>query len=120
MDDACRDLGLEIRPDKCVSYCFDGEKPLPRTDFNLREGKTRNISSGPSKFLGETISLSPTLSKRAATKKLTKKLYDTLSAIDSRPIRGEFKVWIYKSYLAPSIQFHLSVDKISVGVVNVE
>ena len=72
MDDACRDLGLEIRPDKCVSYCFNGEKPLPRTDFNLREGKTRNISSGPTKYLGETIGLSPTLSKRAATKKTHK------------------------------------------------
>ena len=86
MDDACRDLGLEIRPDKCVSYCFNGEKPLPRTDFNLREGKTRNISSGPTKFLGETIGLSSTLSKRAATKKLPKKLYNTLSATDSCPI----------------------------------
>lgn len=39
-----------------------------------------------------------------------------MCAIDSRPIRGEYKAWIYKSYLAPSIQFHLSVDKISANV----
>uniref|UniRef100_A0A1X7UX59 Reverse transcriptase domain-containing protein n=1 Tax=Amphimedon queenslandica TaxID=400682 RepID=A0A1X7UX59_AMPQE len=116
VDNACRELGLEFRPDKCVSYCFDGEKPLPHTVFNLNDGKTRNISSGPTKFLGETIGLTPTLSKRAATKKITKKLYDALCAIDSRPIRGEYKAWIYKSYLAPAIQFHLSVDKISAGV----
>ena len=99
-----------------MSYYFDGEKPLLRTDFNLREGKTHylfwfcKIFRGNHRFVTNLI-------QKSCNKKLTKKLYDTLSVIDSRPIRGEFKVWIYKSYLAPSIQFHLSVDKISVGVV---
>ena len=73
IDEARRDLGLEMCPDKSVSYCFDGEKSLPRTDFRLSAGNTRNISSGPTKFLGETISLVPSLTKGAASKKLTKK-----------------------------------------------
>jgi hypothetical protein len=73
IDNSCIDLGLEIRPDKCVSFCYDGEKPLPCTTFTLNARSTRNISSGPTKFLGETIGLTPTLTKRFASKKLTKK-----------------------------------------------
>ena len=67
VDNACRDLGLEVRPDKCVSYCFNGMKSLPRTIFSLSKGNTRNISSGPTKFLGETIGITTQLSKRAAS-----------------------------------------------------
>ena len=75
------------------------------------------LVKSPSLILISTLGKVKLTNNSHTNKELTKKLYDTLSAIDSRPIRGEFKVWIYKSYLAPSIQFHLSVDKISVGVV---
>ena len=61
---SCQDLGFEIRPDKCVSYCFDGHKSLPRLSFSLIEGHTTNISVGPTKFLGETLGITPTQSKR--------------------------------------------------------
>ena len=36
-----------------------------------------------------------------------------MQRIDERPIRGEFKVWIWKNYLAPSLHFLLMVDVIS-------
>ena len=75
------------------------------------------LVKSPSLILISTLGKVKLTNNSHTNKELTKKLYDTLSAIDSRPIRGEFKVWIYKSYLAPSIQLHLSVDKISVGVV---
>ena len=63
VDEACLSLGLEIRPDKCISFCYDNAngKPLPQITsqitFSLTNGNTRNIASGPTKFLGETIGL---------------------------------------------------------------
>ena len=110
---SCQDLGLEIRPDKCVSYCFDGQKPLARLSFQLLEGCTSNISTAPTKFSGETLGITPTMTKRFTGKKLCSKIYDLLTKINERPIRGEYKVWIYKCYLIPSVLFNLTVDKIS-------
>ena len=40
---SCQDVGFEIRPDKCVSYFFHGQKPLPCLSFQLLEGCTSNI-----------------------------------------------------------------------------
>ena len=76
-------------------------------------GETTNISIAPTKFMGKTIGITHTQTKRLATKKLTSKIYESLQHIDSRPIRGEYKTWIYKSYLIPSILFNLTVDRIS-------
>ena len=112
---SCQDLGFEIRPDKCVSYCFDGHKSLPRLSFSLIEGHTTNISVGPTKFLGETLGITPTQSKRLSSKKLSSKVFEALERINERPIRGEYKVWIYKSYLIPSVSFNLTVDRISLA-----
>ena len=112
---SCSDLGLEIRPDKCTSYCYDGHRSLPRTTFSLIEGNTTNISTAPTKFLGKTIGITHTQTKRLSAKKLSNKIYEVLRLIDARPIRGEYKVWIYKSYLIPSILFNLTVDRISLA-----
>ena len=37
--------------------------------------------------------------------------------VDQRPLRGEYKVWIYKNYLAPSLFFHIAVDVIPESVI---
>ena len=107
---SCQELGLEIRPDKCTSY---GQKPLPCTSFSLTDGYTTNISSAPTKFLGETLCITANQTKRLAVKRLCGKIYDTLKKIDERPIRGEYKVWIYKSYLIPSVLFNITMDRSS-------
>jgi hypothetical protein len=115
---SCQELDLEIRPDKCVTYCFDGQKPLPRMYFSLINGNTSNISTAPTKFLGETIGITLNTSKRLSAKKLSSKLFEIVNKIDIRPIRGEYKVWIYKCYLIPSVLFNLTVDKISMAATN--
>ena len=102
-----------FRPDKCVSYGFDGIKPHPRLSFQLNDGCTSNIATAPMKFLGETLAISPFQSKCLSAKRLCTKIYDLLKKISERPIRGEYKVWMYKCYLIPSIQFNLTVDRIS-------
>ena len=59
VDHKCSHLDLHIRPDKCVSYIFDGKKTHNRTSFNLQKGPTRHITSAPTKFLGQIISKPP-------------------------------------------------------------
>ena len=53
VDRKCSDLGLEIQPDKCVSYVFGGQKINSRTTFEVHQGFTRNIC--PHQVLGQTI-----------------------------------------------------------------
>ena len=98
-----------------VSYCFNGHKTLPRLSFSLIEDHTKSISAAPTKFLGETIGITPTQSKRLTAKKLCFKIYESLARIDERPICGEYKIWIYKCYIIPSILFNLTVDRISLA-----
>lgn len=112
VDRKCSDLGLQIHPDKCVSYIFDGKKTHNHTSFNLRQGPTRNFASAPTKFLGQTIGANPQTTKSLSTKKITEKVYRAFEEIDKRPIRGKYKVWSYKSYLVPSLVFNLTVEQI--------
>ena len=86
--------------------------------FTLNNGQTSNVSSTPTKFLGETIGATPNQSKHLAGKKLCQMIYSNLKSIDERPIRGEYKIWIYKAYLTPSIRFNLTVDRISQSIVS--
>ena len=118
IDFKCRDLGLQLKPEKCVSYPFNGEKICSRTTFSLQDGSTRNISSAPTKFLGQTIGVGEQVTRSSAAKKLTNKIYSILDNLGKRPIRGEYKAWIYKFYIVPSIKFNLMVDKISFSVIS--
>ena len=118
IDHKCSDLGLEIRPDKCISYVFDGKKVNNRTTFKVHQGSTRNITSAPTKFLGQVIGATPTNTKLHAGKKITERVYTALNEIDWRHIRGEYKAWIYKFYLVPSLLFNLTVDRISQSTIN--
>jgi len=46
---------------------------------------------------------------------MTDKLSYLLSTIDTLPIRGEYKVWLYRNYVISLLRFHLSVDAIRKG-----
>ena len=74
IDCKCSDLGLEIRPYKCVSYVFDGRKVNNRTTFKLHQGSTFNITSAPTKFLGQIIGATPTNTKLHSSKKITERV----------------------------------------------
>ncbi len=118
VDRKCTDLGLQVRPDKCVSYIFDGKKTHNHTTFNLQQGTTHNITSAPTKFLGQTIGANAQTTKSLSAKKIIEKMYRALDEIDKRPIRGEYKVWIYKSYLVPSLTFNLTVERIPKSAIS--
>ena len=49
--------------------------------------------------------------------KLDSKIISAIQRLDDRPIRGEFKVWIWKNYLAHSLRFMLMVDAVKESVL---
>ena len=55
LDEKCSEIGLQIHPDKCVSYAFNGQKICCVTTFKFQQGSTKNITFAPSKFLGQTL-----------------------------------------------------------------
>ena len=67
-----------------------------KATFSLKNGSTRNIGDAPTKILGKFVAISAREAKSAASSKFEKKV---LQRVDERPIRGEFKVWIWKNYL---------------------
>ena len=48
---------------------------------------------------------------------MTDKLFHLLSAVDTLPIRGEYKLWLYRNYIVSLLWFHLSVDTITSGAI---
>ena len=113
IDQKASSLDLILKPEKCVSFLYDGKDIDKRSTFSLSHGSTHNISVAPWKVLGHILAVSPTGSRKASAKRLEDKLLAAVKNIDNRPIRGEFKIWILKNYLAPSLYFLLMVDLIS-------
>ena len=113
IDQKASSLDLVLKVEKCVSFLFDGKSVDKKSTVPLSSGSTRNISEAPWKVLGHLIAVTPTGSRKTSAKKLESKLLSSIKKIDSRPIRGEFKIWILKNYLAPSLYFLLMVDLLS-------
>ena len=117
IDNACNSIFLHLKPSKCVSIVLENGSIVPNRTFHLVEGTTRSISKGPTKFLGQTIASSNTLTKRTASAKLAATITSKLKLIDARPIRGEMKLWILQHLLIPSTHFHLAVNNISPSTI---
>jgi len=109
VDGCCLDLDLQIRADKCVTLSFDGHKMDKHFNVTVTSGETQNISTTGMKFLGRYIGASSRQTTALSSTTLRSKFESSLLALDSRPIRGEYKLWIYQHYLAPSFHFFLSV-----------
>ena len=112
-----QNLDLTLRPDKCISVIFDGNKMDHKTTFSSANGSTRNIAEAPTKILGKLIAGSSSLTKQTVATKLDSKIISAMQRLDDRPIRGEFKVWIWKNYLAHSLCFMLMVDAVKESVL---
>jgi len=110
------DLDLTFQPSKCISYLFDGHYHS-REGIQLSGGSTRPITDGGTKFLGKSIDVSLSATKTAAKKKIIDKLTYVLSTVNTLPIRGEYKLWVYQNYIVSLLRFHLSVDAISKGAI---
>ena len=72
---------------------------------------TKCIKSNPTKFLGQIVSMSNNTTCQLSASALSSTINDSLQRINNSPIRGDYKIWIYRNYLVPSIFFQLSVNK---------
>ena len=116
-DVRCREVNLCIRPQKCFSMVFDGKSVAKYSSFDVGDGQTTSIREHPTTFMGSTVCHSPQWSKRAASESFLKGFLTNLCKLDSTPVRGEYKVWIYKCYLVPSLCFKLPVNAICVAAI---
>ena len=117
VDTKCSDLDLHIRPDKCVSLSFDGSKLDKSFIVPLQDGNTRNISDIGARFLGSILMGTPRSTNSSSSNTLITTFRASLQALDARPIRGEYKLWIYQHYLAPSTHFYLAVNPTSANAI---
>jgi len=105
------DIGLKLKPSKCVSLLFNGTR-FCSTGISLSGGTTKTILDGPTKFLGKLIGVSAHTTKVASGKAIFDKFSDLLQKVDKLPVRPEYQVWIYRNYVLSIIRFHLTVDSI--------
>lgn len=95
---------------------FCGGRPTSLT-FSIQGGSTCIISN-PSKFLGQIVGASSQATKKLSAKMLSSMLDKSLINIDDCPIHGDFKVWVYRNFLVPSLFFHLSVNLFNASAIN--
>ena len=112
IDLCASDLDLAIRADKCYTLSLKGLKQDNKLSVSLVSGKATPISKAGTKFLGKYIACIP--------KSIATLCNDSISSkssygkkIDAKHIRGEFKVWMYHHYLAPSFHYFLAVNQTS-------
>ena len=110
-------MDLSFKPAKCVSFLFDGVKHL-QEGIPLSKGTTRSIIQGETKFLGKLINVSLSATKKAVNKRIIAHLTELLAATDALSIRGEYKLWIYRSYILSLLCFHLSIDVITQSTIS--
>ena len=106
------EIDLQIRPDKCTSILFDGKKLLTNSSMPLPCEKTRDIRSAPTKFLGGFIAHNRKTARLAASDHLSTTITSALRKLEKSPIRGEYKIWVLKHYVGPSVNFFLAIDDI--------
>ena len=78
----------------------------------LKSGKTTNGSKSPVKFLGKIICIDR-MSTNASASNIISKFQSVLRNLSKRPIRGEYKLWIYRHHIAPSFNFQWSINALS-------
>lgn len=117
ISNSCHDLDLTLTPTKCISFVVDGKKMNKLASFKVGTGVTRNISSGPTKFLGHLQGITNKSTTCEARKRFIESFQPKLENLDQTKIRGEYKIWIYKWYLVPSFLFALSVDSLTDSVI---
>ena len=80
--------------------------------FAVGSGFTRNITTGPTKFLGQLQTSSQKSKSCKSGNKFIDLFQQKLESLDQVRVRGEYKLWVYKHYLVTSFHFVMAVDPI--------
>ena len=110
--DSCQDLDLTLKPSKCVSLVNDGKKMSRSASFAVGSRFTINITTGPTRFLGQLQTSSQKSKSCKSGKKYIELFQQKLESLDQVRVRGEYKLWVYKRYLVTSFHFVMAVDPI--------
>ena len=86
----CKDMDLQVRPDKCVYILYNGKKVLDDSSVQLPSGSTNSIRAAPTEFLGGYVGHTHSATRKAASIHLLEFITKALDEIDKQPIRGEY------------------------------
>ena len=112
INNRCNEICLTIRPDKFFSVVFDGR----RFSLKVVGGHTNRLKA--TTFLGSTIGYNSWTSQKIASKEILALFSSSLTHLDCAPIRGEYKIWIYRRYLVPSLHYKLAVNAVAKTTIN--
>ena len=79
------ELSLILRPEKCVSFSFDGLK-MKSSHFTLTAGSIASLQENSTKIFGQTLGKDLVYSRKVASNKLSARFKTALPAIDSQSI----------------------------------
>ena len=110
IDQLSREIDLIKCPDKCVTLVFDGKKI---TELNSQMAGWDKYLKEPQNSLVQQLQPPISTQLQKLRNNWRRSPYIVLISIDSRPIRGDYNVWIFQNYVVPSSRFLLTVDPIS-------
>lgn len=116
MKDVMMYVCLNIRPDKCYSLLYDGKVATRLPCIIVGGGTTTNVVAKPTTFLGSIVTCSSSSRKKESNSALSSTLPSYLQHLDNTPVRGEYKVWMYRRYVIPSLHYKLSVNGASIYI----
>ena len=106
----CKDVCLNIRLDKCYSLVNDGKAATHFPCITASGGSITSIVEKPTTFLGSIVAYNSKSRKKLANSAFSTILTAHLQGLDRAPVRGEYKVWMYRRYVIPSLHYELSVN----------
>ena len=101
IDKHCSDLDLRLKPSKCVSFIYDGKKVLRNVTFPLKEGSTKNICTGPNKFLGHTLCHTLPVTAKESGKRFMNSFLEKLDSLDTSPTEESTSYGFFVDSLFP-------------------
>ena len=110
------DVGLRVRSGKCYSLLFDGKDANKYPIIKLGGGTSSNIKEKPTTFLGSIVACSSWSRKKKSNQKFSDQFIPHLQQLDKAPVIGEYKVWMYRRYVIPSLHYDLAVNGILVSI----
>ena len=119
IDSHCLEVDLMLRPEKCITMSYTGSQFDTKASVHLSGGSTVNIIKKPAKMLGRLIKQSNRSTCSQASQQLLSHFKVCLENLNSRPIRGEYKLWTLFSYInefLPSREWYFKISSKKDGV----
>lgn len=109
-----REIGLTIRPDKCISWCVSNKK-IGTFTVKIGEDNSRSLTTKPEKYLGVLHSID---GKEEVSKLFLKEFRLKCNRIiNYRHITKSDKAKIFQLYLLPSQYFSFMTHELSPGTL---